>query len=104
MTSQMQTPVAGGAAGALKSSSFRGADELEIPQTAPQSKVRLQFLARRLHRLGEVPLFHFLDEVERGADLRSHLETYAELPGDFIWANGGNQFPVPFAIDGGRSP
>jgi hypothetical protein len=42
-----------------------------------KSRTRLKYLAARLHPLGPKPLFHFLDEVERGADLRSHLERYA---------------------------
>lgn len=62
-------------------------------------RTRLQYLARRLHALGPKPLFHFLDEVERGAPLRAHLETYAELPADFIKANGGDQFmPRAFLV------
>jgi hypothetical protein len=38
-------------------------------------RVRLKYLARRLHVLGERPLFHYLDEVERGYPLREHLES-----------------------------
>jgi hypothetical protein len=56
------------------------------------NRTRLQFLAAR-HALGPAPLFHFLDEVERGADLRSHLEEYSQLPVDFVKANRGDQFP-----------
>lgn len=68
---------------------------------AAGGRVRLQYLARRLHGLGERPLFHFLDEVERGADLRQHLERYAALPAAFIKANGGDQFaPIVHVIDG----
>jgi hypothetical protein len=64
---------------------------------------RLQYLARRLHGLGERPLFHFLDEFERGADLRPHLERYAALPAAFIKANGGDRFvPALHVIDGGK--
>jgi hypothetical protein len=54
----------------------------QAPSSAAD-RTRLQLLARKLHRLGPKPLFHFLDEVERGADVRAHLEAYAELPGDF---------------------
>jgi hypothetical protein len=44
-----------------------------------------------------------LDDVERGADLRSHLERYATLPAEFIRANGVDQVaPSLHAIDGGR--
>jgi hypothetical protein len=64
-------------------------------------QARLRYLARRLHCLGPKPLFHFLDEVERGADLRRHLEEYARLPGDLIKVNRGDQFAAPFVIEGG---
>jgi hypothetical protein len=70
---------------------------------ASRRRVRLQYLARRLHGLGERPLFHFLDEVERGAPLWPHLERYAALPGDFIKANGGDRFAlIVHVIDGGE--
>ncbi|MDQ6868136.1 MAG: hypothetical protein M3178_06925 [Pseudomonadota bacterium] len=66
-------------------------------------RVQLQYLARRLHGLGERPLFHFLDEVERGADLRPHLERYAALPAAFIKANGGDKFAaIVHVVDGGE--
>jgi hypothetical protein len=55
-------------------------------------QVRLKYLALRLHPLEPKPFFHFLHEVERGANLRAHLEKYAALPADFIKANGGGQF------------
>jgi hypothetical protein len=58
------------------------------------SRTRLQRLAQRLHALGPVPLFHFLDEVERGEELRSTLETYAELPADLIKAYHGDRFDL----------
>jgi hypothetical protein len=71
---------------------------------AAARRLRLQYLARRLHGLGEKPLFHFLDEVERGEPLCPHLERYAALPADFIKANGGDRFAMPlFVIDGGRT-
>jgi hypothetical protein len=47
-------------------------------------KVRLRYLAQRLHALGPRPLFHFIDEIEQGHDLRRYLERYASLPADFI--------------------
>jgi hypothetical protein len=45
---------------------------------------RLRHLARRLHALGERPLYEFIREVVAGRDLIEHLERYADLPGDFI--------------------
>ncbi len=62
---------------------------------------RLRHLARHLHSLGPKPLYHFLDEVERGADLRRHLEEYAKLPGEFIKDHGGDEFAAPFVIERG---
>jgi hypothetical protein len=49
----------------------------------------LRYLAERLHALGPKPLFHFHDEVERGADLRGSLEDYAALPVELVKAYGG---------------
>ncbi len=66
-----------------------------------QQLARLRFLAKRLYALGPRPLFYFLREVERGADLRDHLEKYAALPADFIKAHGGDEFESPSLIEGG---
>ena len=66
-------------------------------------RVRLKHLARRLHALGERPLFPYLDEVERGYPLREPLEDYARLDPDLVAAPGGSHFgPTVFAIEGGR--
>jgi len=68
-----------------------------------RQRLRRQRLVERLHRLGPKPLFHFLNEVERGADLWPHLERYAVLPHDFIKANGGDQFGLFLhVVDGGK--
>jgi hypothetical protein len=68
-------------------------------------RVRLKYLARRLHALGERTLFHFIDEVERGHPPREHPEKYARLDPDFVAALGGTHFGPPvFVIDGGRRP
>lgn len=68
------------------------------------SRLRLQQLSVRLHALGPKPLFHFLAELERGADLRTSLETYASLLADLIRAFGGDQFtPRVFPLKGGRA-
>lgn len=101
MTLQNKTRRAGGAAG-LGNLSCLAADSSEIIQTGlanqSQNRLRLQFLAGRLHALGPKPLFHFLSEVERGAEIRSHLEKYSQLPADFIKAYRGDEFAAPFAI------
>jgi hypothetical protein len=69
------------------------------------NRVRLQHLARRLHALGERPLFHYLDEVERGYPLRAHLEAYGRLDPDVVAALSGTHFAPPlFVLEGGRRP
>jgi hypothetical protein len=57
-----------------------------------ESRLRLQQLSERLHALGPRPLFHLLDEVERGAGPRASLEAYAALPVYLIRAHGGDRF------------
>jgi hypothetical protein len=66
-------------------------------------RVRLRYLAQRLHALWPRLLFHYLDEVEPGHDLRGHLEKYAHLDPDFVAALGGSHFgPPEFVIEGGK--
>jgi hypothetical protein len=74
--------------------------QLSLPRST--SRPRLQHLALRLHALGPKPLYHFLDEIARGAPLVPTLETYAALPADFIKANGGDKFAPPLFAIGGR--
>jgi hypothetical protein len=70
-------------------------------QAQSRARLRRQFLVERLHRLGPSPLCHFLAEIERGADLRSHLDRYAALPADFVRVLGGDRFPPALhVIDG----
>ena len=57
--------------------------------------------SRRAFTHSVLPFYHFLAEVEAGADLRDHLEEYAALPADFIRVNGGAEFmPVAFLVRG----
>jgi hypothetical protein len=88
---------AGDAAGLGGSSLFCRCDNPDNKpsnhQIQPTNEPRLKYLAARLHDLGPKPLFHFLDEVERGADLPSHLERYGALPGAFVRALGDDHFP-----------
>ena len=106
MTHTNETRRAGGAAGLWNVVSLAGNDlENSRSQRPPQaqSSLRLKFLASRLHALGPQPLFRFLDDVERGADPRSHLERYAALPADFIKADAGDRFaPSLHCIDWGE--
>jgi hypothetical protein len=103
MTLQNEARRAGGAAGP-ETSLLGGLDSQEIARKSVPAQVellRLQFLAARLHALGLKPLYHFLDEVERGADLRSHFEKYAALQADIILAYGGDRFPPALHVIGG---
>jgi hypothetical protein len=104
MTSQNETRRAGGAPGLRKSSFLAGLDNRDIPpklllaqgviSRKPRTvrEVRSKWLSARLHALGPKPLFHFLDELERGADLRAALARYAALPADFIRIYHGDRF------------
>jgi hypothetical protein len=80
MTSQMQTPATGGVAGALRSSSFRGADALEIPQTAPITQEFSATVAAALMRAEQRQRDCLLD-IKRGslwtvaAVARDHLDS-----------------------------
>jgi hypothetical protein len=54
---------------------------------------RLACLARKIHRLGERPLFELFVELAAGALLVKRLEVYARLDPDFIAALGGDRLP-----------
>jgi hypothetical protein len=80
-----------------------------IPASPPlptSIDVRLRFLVERIYRLGPFPLFHLLAELVAGAPPLPRIERYARLSreyGDFIRANGGDQFPGRFfVIDGNK--
>jgi hypothetical protein len=96
MSIHNETGCAGNAADLENTSSQVDAynKNLRHKPVAPQalSDVRLRFLAGRLHELGPKPLYYFLREIERGAELRPHLERYAALPAEFIAACGGDRF------------
>jgi hypothetical protein len=64
--------------------------------SAPAGKIpreRLRYLAQRIHRLGERPLYELFAELAAGADFGDRLEAYAQLHdrADFIRALGGHQ-------------
>src|ERR1700730_10261802 len=48
------------------------------------NRTRLRFLAARLHALGPNPMFHFLDELVRGAKLRLDFLSW-ESPADILY-------------------
>jgi hypothetical protein len=62
----------------------------EIPISV---ELRLRYLAPRVHRLGEAPLFHLLRELAAGAALLPTVERYAALPSDLIRAYRGDRLP-----------
>lgn len=54
---------------------------------------RLKYLTRRLHALGERPLYEMLREVIGGADLAQRLEVYARIDPAVLAALGGVALP-----------
>jgi hypothetical protein len=75
--------------------------EDEKEQLPTSVNVRLRFLVEQIYRLGPCPLFHLLAELVAGAPPLPRIERYARLSreyGDFIRANGGDQFPLKFLI------
>ena len=48
------------------------------------NRTRLRFLAARLHALGHKPMFHFLDELVRGAELRLDFLSWGS-PADILY-------------------
>ncbi len=67
-----------------------------------RNPLRLQYLARTLHRLGARAVFEFLSETLRdpAGDLVGRLEAYAALSPDQLRVTGGDQFPPTlFAVE-----
>jgi len=95
MPTNTRNPAAAGLRAGLPRRKSFGDDNRLLAQNHAAAQVRLKFLARRLHALGEAPLVHFLNELERGAALRPLLETYAALPADLIRAYRGDRFTPP---------
>jgi hypothetical protein len=64
---------------------------------------RLRHLARRLHALGERPLYELMRELVAGADPVARLEVYCRIDPVILAALGGDVLPAMMtAIDGGR--
>ena len=76
---------------------------VRIQGTAPHP-VRLRLLAKRLHSLGERPLYEWLVEIANGANPWLRLERYAKIAplAGFIAANEGDRLPPAARIVGGR--
>lgn len=62
--------------------------------------VRLQQLARRVHALGERPLYEMFRELLNGADPLSTVESYARLDDAVVRALGGAHFRPPCIVAG----
>jgi hypothetical protein len=61
-----------------------------------QTALRLRSLVEQIYPLGQRPFFELLAEIVGGAPPMERIERYARLNrerGDFIRANGGDQFP-----------
>lgn len=66
---------------------------------APARKgARTRQLTKRLHALGEKPLYHFVRDLERGGNIQQTLEAYAALPAELVKAYRGDVFTLPFVI------
>jgi len=71
---------------------------------AHDAEVRLHQLARRLHSLGERPLFELLREIVSGADAVDRLEAFARLDPAIVALLGGSALPsILTTLDGGRA-
>jgi hypothetical protein len=66
---------------------------------------RLARLARKIHRLGERPLFELFRELATGANLHECLERYAALAPltGLIQSLSGDRLPRPGVIRGRRA-
>jgi hypothetical protein len=86
----------------------------QAPTTSPNQRAtieqeriplpRIQYLARRIHQLGERPLFELLKELDAGGNLPSVLERYARIAplADFISSLDGDRLAAPLLVTGGR--
>jgi hypothetical protein len=66
---------------------------------------RLVRLARKIHRLGERPLFELFRELDAGANLHECLERYAAIAPltGLIQSLSGDRLPQPRLIRGWRA-
>ena len=71
--------------------------------TPAAPRERLAYLARKIHRLGERPLFELFVELAAGAPLVKRLEVYARPDPDFVAALGGDRLPPLRSVTGERN-
>lgn len=60
--------------------------------------LRLRYLARQIHALGERPLFELMAELSGSSTALDIFESYATLDGEFIRALGGDVLPPSIRI------
>lgn len=67
-------------------------------------ETRLRYLARRLHALGERPVFEYLREVVAGANALERLEAFSRLDPAIVAAIGADLIPTTLHVfHGGRA-
>jgi hypothetical protein len=64
---------------------------VELLDRLPVDEAQLLFLARRVHALGDRPLFELLKEIVAGADPIARLERYAALDPAILAYLGGDR-------------
>jgi hypothetical protein len=67
--------------------------KLQKLQVASIRRERLAYLARRLHRLGERPLYEFIREIIAGADPIERLEAFARIDPAIAKYLGADRMP-----------
>lgn len=66
---------------------------------ASSTRPRLMHLARRIHALGEAPLYHLLAELSAlSSASMDRLEAHAALDSDFVRAYGGDRLPAVWRV------
>jgi hypothetical protein len=107
MTPSIKEARVGGATPATghnQNSQFEITASSEISQCKSAiDSARLRYLARRLHALGERPLYELMRKLVAGADPVARLEAYCRIDPAILIALGGVTLPAMMtAIDGGR--
>jgi hypothetical protein len=73
-----------------------GSSDTRKPQKLQEASIRrerLAYLARRLHRLGERPLYEFIREIIAGANPIERLEAFARIDSAIVKYLGADRMP-----------
>ena len=70
--------------------------------TSAPLRARVAYVARKIHGLGEHPLFELILELADGAPLLDRLERYASLPRDFIVGHCGDRLRPRQLVESSR--